>query len=103
MPAWDAYKDVIDLTRADGPCIVMTIHDHRLTASHGLLGDDSVVWRAASREKIRAGHYFQAMEDDIEDIRQLSKAGSLERDYEPAIAQMEAYAHSLNSSLIGPK
>lgn len=84
MPADEASP----LDRNDGPAIAMEYEDHRQTASCGN-SREAQEYRAKQKELIAEGKFAEAMQMDIDDIR--DKFGSK---YDDAIAEMKEYAKS---------
>lgn len=84
MPADEASP----LDRNDGPAIAMDYEDHRQTASCGN-SREAQEYRAKQKELIAEGKFAEAMQMDIDDIR--DKFGSK---YDDAIAEMKEYAKS---------
>ncbi len=76
------------LDRNDGPAIAMDYEDHRQTASCGN-SREAQEYRAKQKELIAEGKFAEAMQMDIDDIR--DKFGSK---YDDAIAEMKEYAKS---------
>lgn len=85
MPADSASP----LERGDGPAIRMEKDDHRKTASCGN-SKEAREYRAEQRELIAEGKFREALQMDIDDIRE--KFGSK---YDKAIGEMETYVHKL--------
>ena len=77
------------LERGDGPAIRMEKDDHRKTASCGN-SKEAREYRAEQRELIAEGKFREAVQMDIDDIRE--KFGSK---YDSAIGEMETYLDKL--------
>ena len=86
IPAFQSYEGNLDLAFKDGPAIKMEKDDHRMTASWGP-SSDARDYRAKQAELIKEGNFKDAMQMDIDDIR--DKFGDK---YDDAIAQMLSYA-----------
>jgi len=69
-----------------GPCILMTVADHRLTASWGS-SSAAAAYRAQQLSLVQQGRYLAAMQMDIDDIH--AKFGTR---YNLAISRMWSYA-----------
>ena len=82
-------KEISPLNENDGPAIKMDIADHRKTASWGN-SRDARDYRASQKKLIEAGKFREAMQMDIDDIRE--KFGDK---YEDAIAEMMDYVDQL--------
>ena len=85
MPADSASP----LERNDGPAIKMEKADHRLTASCGS-SQEAREYRAKQKELIDQGKFREAVQMDINDIR--DKFGNK---YDDAIAEMMTYVNKL--------
>ena len=85
MPA-DATTEL--LTK-DGPCIIMDIADHRETASCGY-SKDARKYRAEQKELNEAGKFEEALQMDIDDIKE--KFGDK---YDSQISEMKEYVSQL--------
>lgn len=85
MPADSASP----LERSDGPAIKMEKADHRQTASCGN-SREAREYRAQQQELIMQGNFREALQMDIDDIR--DKFGNK---YDDAIAEMMAYVDKL--------
>ena len=77
------------LERGDGPAIKMEREDHRLTASYGGSAD-AREYREMQRELISEGKFREALQMDIDDIRE--KFGDK---YDDAIGEMLEYVEKL--------
>lgn len=88
IPAFQSYEgnDTLNLAFKDGPAIKMEKGDHRMTASWGP-SSDARDYRAKQAELIKEGNFKDAIQMDIDDIR--DKFGDK---YDDAIAQMLSYA-----------
>ena len=82
---------VTDLERNDGPAIKMEKEDHDKTASNGS-SKEAQAYRAEQKALIEQGKFREAVQMDIDDIRE--KFGDK---YDEAIAEMEAYLDKLES------
>lgn len=87
MPA----DNVNGLERTDGPAIRMDKEDHRQTASCGN-SIEAREYRAHQKELIDQGKFREALEMDIEDIR--DKFGDK---YDESISQMLEYTNKLDA------
>ena len=85
MPADSASN----LDRGDGPAIKMEKEDHRQTASCGM-SREAREYREKQRELIEQGKFREALQMDIDDIRE--KFGDK---YDDAIAEMLEYVDQL--------
>lgn len=85
MPADSASN----LERGDGPAIKMEKEDHRQTASCGM-SREAREYREQQRELIEQGKFREALQMDIDDIRE--KFGDK---YDDAIAEMLEYVDQL--------
>ena len=85
MPA----KASSDLSKGDGPAILMRREDHKLTGSYDWT-KQAQAYQRKQAEHIAAGRFREAMEMDIADIR--SKFGSA---YDDGIKEMIEYAKSI--------
>ena len=85
MPADSASN----LDRGDGPAIKMEKEDHRQTASCGM-SREAREYREKQRELIEQGEFREALQMDIDDIRE--KFGDK---YDDAIAEMLEYVDQL--------
>lgn len=85
MPA----DSISELSRGDGPAIKMDKEDHRETASCGT-SREAREYRAKQKELIEQGKFREAVEMDINDIR--DKFGDK---YDNAISQMLEYVDKL--------
>ena len=85
MPA----DSVTELSRNDGPAIKMDKEDHRETASCGN-SKEAREYREQQKELIDAGKFEEAIQMDIDDIRE--KFGDK---YDEAISQMLEYVEQL--------
>ena len=79
------------LDRDDGPAIRMEKADHRKTASCGS-NQEARAYQSAQRELIAQGKFREALQMDIDDIRE--KFGNK---YEKAISEMLAYVDQLEA------
>lgn len=80
-----------ELDRDDGPCILMDVKDHRQTASWGN-SKEAREYRAKQKELIDEGKFREALQMDIDDIRE--KFGDK---YDDAISEMKQYVDKLES------
>ncbi|MFI3253575.1 MAG: hypothetical protein R3Y63_04435 [Eubacteriales bacterium] len=87
MPA----DSISELSRGDGPAIVMEKADHRQTASCGN-SLEAREYREQQAELIKEGKFREAVQMDIDDIRE--KFGDK---YDSEIADMEKYLDKLES------
>lgn len=78
-----------DLPRDDGPCIIMDKQDHMKTASWGR-AKEAQIYRAKQKELIENGHFKEAQNMDIKDIR--NKFGNK---YDTEIKEAQAYTKSI--------
>jgi len=85
MPAASAS----DLPYDDGPAIYMDTNDHRQTASCGS-SREAKEYQAKQKELIEKGNFKEAMQMDIDDIRE--KFGNK---YDDAISQMLEYVETI--------
>ncbi len=82
-------KSASDLSKSDGPAILMRKEDHQLTASWDSRRE-AVLYQQKQTDLIAEGRFREAMEMDIADIR--SKFGSA---YEEGITEMIRYARGI--------
>lgn len=87
MPA----DSISELSRGDGPAIKMNKEDHRETASCGT-SREAREYRVMQKELIEQGKFREAVEMDINDIR--DKFGDK---YDNAISQMLEYVDKLEA------
>ena len=87
MPA----DSISGLERNDGPAIKMEKSDHRQTASWGS-SKDAQEYRSAQKELIEQGKFKEALQMDIDDIRE--KFGDK---YDDAILEMLDYVEKLET------
>ncbi len=87
MPA----DSTTDLNRDDGPAIKMDKADHRQTASCGS-SNEAREYRAKQKELVEQGKFREALQMDIDDIR--DKFGDK---YDDAIAEMLEYVDKLET------
>jgi hypothetical protein len=98
LVAQDAYKDRIPLTKNEGPAIYMPKEDHMRTASWGS-SDKAIAWRQKQRDLVEQGKFMEAMEMDIQDIRNKFPDGR----YEKGLKQALEYAKQLDPGKLKPK
>lgn len=82
-------NDSTDLSLGDGPAIKMDKQDHRQTASCGN-SKEAQEYRETQRELVKEGKFREALQMDIDDIRE--KFGDK---YDDAIAEMLEYVNEL--------
>lgn len=86
MPADSASP----LHRNDGPAIKMDKKDHHLTASWGASAD-AMKYKQTQKELIENGHFLEALQMDIDDIKTKFPDGK----YDEAINEMMEYVNKL--------
>jgi hypothetical protein len=86
IPAKFAYSNIMD---KDKPAIQMDKCDHKITKSNGS-GQEAILWRARQEELIDQGRYMDAMQMDIDNIRDLFGGK-----YDHAIEEALIYARRL--------
>jgi hypothetical protein len=82
-------NSVSELSREDGPAIVMDREDHRQTASCGN-SQEACEYRAAQKELIDQGKFEEAVQMDIDDLH--DKFGDK---YDDAISDLREYVNKL--------
>jgi hypothetical protein len=98
IPPDTAYSGIVGLTYNEGPAIWMTKEDHQRTASWGS-SKEAQAHQDIQRELIRNGKFREAVQLDINDIRNKFKDGR----YEKGIQQALSYLDSIDPAKLKPK